>query len=219
MRQYETYKCEKCGNEVEVQKVGGGTLICCGEEMKLSTTNLTAVNLLKAFAGESQARNKYEYFAKVAQKEGLRDIAAHFQRAANNEKTHAKLELKLYNKMIHNLENGFDDTKANLQIAIDGENYENTTMYPDFEAIAKAEGYRDAATLFKGISKIEVEHEKMYKMLLARLENGEEFMSEDGDEAWICEVCGHIHYGKKPPKICPVCKHPQSYQSRLIEPK
>ncbi len=219
MRQYETYKCEKCGNEVEVQKVGGGILICCGEEMKLNTTNLTAVNLLKAFAGESQARNKYEYFAKVAQKEGFRDIAAHFQRAANNEKTHAKLELKLYNKMIHNLENGFDDTKANLQIAIDGENYENTTMYPDFEAIAKAEGYKDVATLFKGIGKIEVEHEKMYKMLLKRLESGEEFMSEDGNETWICEVCGHIHYGKKPPKICPVCKHPQSYQSRLIEPK
>ncbi len=219
MRQYETYKCAKCGNVVEVQNVGGGTLTCCGEDMEMVTENLTAVNLMKAFAGESQARNKYEYFAKVAQKEGLRDIAAHFQRAANNEKTHAKLELKLYNKMIHDLEDGFGDTKANLQIAVDGESYENTTMYPDFEAIAKAEGYKDAATLFRGIGKVEVEHEKMYKMLLARLENGEEFVSEDGEEAWICEVCGHIHYGKKPPKICPVCKHPQEYQSRLIEPK
>ncbi|MFK5881797.1 MAG: ferritin family protein [Sulfurospirillum sp.] len=219
MRQYETYRCNKCGNVVEVQNVGGGALVCCGEEMEMVTQNLTAVNLMKAFAGESQARNKYEYFAKVAEKEGLRDIAAHFQRAANNEKQHAKMELKLYNKMLHGLESGFGDTKENLQAAIDGESYENTTMYPDFEAIAKAEGYKDAATLFKGIGKIEVEHEKMYRMLLARLENGEEFMSEDGEEAWICEVCGHIHYGKKPPKVCPVCKHPQEYQSRLIEQK
>ncbi len=219
MRQYETYRCNKCGNVVEVQNVGGGALVCCGEEMEMITENLTAVNLMKAFAGESQARNKYEYFAKVAQKEGLRDIAAHFQRAANNEKQHAKMELKLHNKMIHDQESGFGDTKENLQAAIDGESYENTTMYPDFEAIAKAEGYKDAATLFKGIGKIEVEHEKMYKMLLARLENGEEFMSENGEEAWICEVCGHIHYGKKPPKVCPVCKHPMEYQSRLIEPK
>ncbi len=219
MRQYETYRCNKCGNVVEVQNVGGGALVCCGDEMEMITENLTAVNLMKAFAGESQARNKYEYFAKVAQKEGLRDIAAHFQRAANNEKTHAKLELKLYNKMVNSLEDGFGDTKANLQMAVDGESYENTTMYPDFEAIAKAEGYKDVATLFKGIGKIEVEHEKMYRMLLARLENGEEFVSEDGEEAWICEVCGHIHYGKKPPKICPVCKHPQEYQSRLVEAK
>lgn len=219
MRQYETYKCNVCGNEVEVQNVGGGELTCCGQKMEMITDNLTAVNLMKAFAGESQARNKYEYFAKVAQKEGLRDIAAHFQRAANNEKQHAKLELKQYNKMIHDLENGFGNTKANLQMAIDGESYENTTMYPDFAAIAKAEGYKDAATMFKNIGKVEVEHEKMYKMLLARLENGEEFVSEDGDEAWICEVCGHIHYGKKPPKVCPVCSHPQEYFSRLIEPK
>ena len=219
MRQYETYKCNICGNEVEVQNVGGGELTCCGQKMEMITENLTAVNLMKAFAGESQARNKYEYFAKVAQKEGLRDIAAHFQRAANNEKQHAKLELKQYNKMIHNLENGFGDTKENLQMAIDGESYENTTMYPDFAAIAKAEGYKNVAAMFKNIGKVEVEHEKMYKMLLARLENGEEFVSEDGDEAWICEVCGHIHYGKKPPKACPVCEHPQEYFSRLIEPK
>ena len=219
MRQYETYKCSKCGNEVEVQNVGGGALTCCGVEMELVTKNLTAVNLMKAFAGESQARNKYEYFAKVAAKEGLRDIAAHFQRAANNEKEHAKLELKQYNKMINAQENGFGDTLTNLQMAVDGESYENTTMYPDFAAIAKAEGYSSVASMFKNIGKVEVEHEKMYKMLLARLENGEEFVSEDGDEAWICEVCGHIHYGKKPPKACPVCAHPQEYFSRLNEAK
>lgn len=219
MRQYETYRCNKCGNVVEVQNVGGGELHCCGEAMEMVTENLTIVNLMKAFAGESQARNKYEYFAKVAQKEGYRDIAEHFQRAANNEKMHAKLELSLANRMIHESEESFGDTKANLQAAIDGENYENTTMYPDFAAIAKEEGHKEAATLFNAIGKVEVEHEKMYKMLLERLEADAEFESEDEEEAWICEVCGHIHYGKKALKKCPVCKHPQEYQSRLNSKK
>jgi len=219
MRQYETYRCNKCGNVVEVQNVGGGELHCCGEAMEMVTENLTIVNLMKAFAGESQARNKYEYFAKVAQKEGYRDIAEHFQRAANNEKMHAKLELSLANRMIHESEESFGDTKANLQAAIDGENYENTTMYPDFAAIAKEEGHKEAATLFNAIGKVEVEHEKMYKMLLERLEADAEFESEDEEEAWICEVCGHVHYGKKALKKCPVCKHPQEYQSRLNSKK
>jgi desulfoferrodoxin-like iron-binding protein len=217
MKQYETYRCSKCGNEVEVGKVGGGTLICCGEEMKCITENLTMVNLMKAFAGESQARNKYEYYAKVAQKEGYRDIAAHFQRAANNEKEHAKLELKLRN-MMKDGEN-FGDTVANLKDAIAGESYENLTMYPDFAAVAEAEGKKEAARLFKAIGKVEVEHEKMYRELLERLESGKEYESENEEEEWICEVCGHIHRGKKPPKVCPVCKHPQEYQSRLIEKK
>jgi len=215
MRQYETYKCNKCGNEVEVQNVGGGELHCCGEAMQNATNNLTLVNLMKSFAGESQARNKYEYFAKVAQKEGYRDIAEHFQRAANNEKTHAKLELALHNRMVSESENNFGNTAENLQYAIDGESYENLTMYPDFAAIAKEEGYGEAARLFTGIGKIEVEHENMFKMLLERLEAGAEHISEDSEEAWICEVCGHIHYGKKALKMCPVCKHPQEYQSRL----
>ncbi len=219
MRQYESYKCNKCGNVVEVQNVGGGTLSCCGEDMECITTNLTMVNLLKAFAGESQARNKYEYFAKVAQKEGYRDIAEHFQRAANNEKTHAKLELSLHNRMLTESENNFGNTAENLQMAIDGESYENTTMYPDFAQIAKDEGHKEAATLFNGIGKIEVEHEKMFQMLLDRLNAGEEFVSENEEEAWICEVCGHIHYGKKALKKCPVCKHPQEYQSRLNSKK
>jgi len=211
MRQYETYRCNKCGNEIEVQVVGGGELHCCGESMEMTTTDLTSVNLMKAFAGESQARNKYEYFAKVAQKEGYRDIAEHFQRAANNEKTHAKLELTLNSPL--------GDTKKNLQDAIDGESYENTTMYPDFAKIAKDEGNSEAARLFKGIGKIEVEHENMFKMLLERLENNAEFESEDEEEAWICEVCGHVHHGKKALKVCPVCKHPQEYQSRLNSKK
>jgi desulfoferrodoxin-like iron-binding protein len=215
MRQYETYKCNACGNEVEVQNVGGGELHCCGAAMEMITENLTLVNLMKSFAGESQARNKYEYFAKVAQKEGYRDIAEHFQRAANNEKVHAKLELSLHNRMINDSEDNFGNTAENLQYAIDGESYENVTMYPDFAAIAKEEGYSEAARLFTGIGKIEVEHENMFKMLLERLEAGSEHVSEDSEEAWICEVCGHVHYGKKALKMCPVCKHPQEYQSRL----
>ena len=219
MRQHETYRCNKCGNIVEVAHVGGGTLSCCGQDMECTTTNLTMVNLLKAFAGESQARNKYEYFAKVAQKEGYRDIAEHFQRAANNEKTHAKLELALHNRMTTHSEENFGNTKENLQEAINGESYENITMYPDFEKIAIEEGYTEAAKLFKGIGKIEVEHEKMFQMLLDRLEADAEFVSDDEEEAWICEVCGHVHYGKKALKNCPVCKHPQEYQSRLNSKK
>ena len=219
MRQYETYRCNKCGNVVELQSVGGGELHCCGQAMEMATENLTLVNLMKAFAGESQARNKYEYFAKVATKEGYRDIAEHFQRAANNEKTHAKLELALHNRMASGSENSFGDTKANLQAAIDGENYENTTMYPDFAAIAKEEGHKEAASLFKGIGKIEVEHESNFTRLLKRLEADAEFVSEDAQEAWICEVCGHIHYGNKAPEKCPVCKHPKEFFSRFNSQK
>ena len=213
MRQYETYRCNKCGNEVEVQNVGGGTLSCCGEPMEMATENLTAVNLMKAFAGESMARNKYEYFAKIAQKEGYRDIAEHFQRAANNEKVHAKLELRLYNQMT--MEKDFGDTVENLNYAIEGESYENVTMYPDFAKIAKEEGHSEAARILAGIGKIEIEHENMYRELLKRLETGSEHESDNEEEEWICEVCGHVHRGKKALKVCPVCKHPQEYQSRL----
>jgi len=214
MRKYESYRCDKCGNIVEVSHVGGGELHCCGQAMEMITENLTAVNLMKAVAGESMARNKYEYFAKVAQKEGYRDIAEHFQRAANNEKKHAKMQLGLCNRL-NGSENDFGNTVENLQEAINGESYENTTMYPDFEAIAKEDGEKEAAGLFKGIGGVEVEHEKMYRVLLERLTSGKEYESEDEEEAWICEVCGHVHYGKKALKKCPVCKHPQEYQSRL----
>jgi len=219
MKQYESYRCSKCGNEVELSNVGGGELHCCGQAMQMITPNLTLVNLLKAFSGESQARNKYEYFAKVAQKEGYRDIAEHFQRAANNEKNHAKLELSLHNRMLNGSEDSFGDTKMNLQMAMDGESYENITMYPDFVAIAKEEGHNEAARLFSGIGKVEIEHENMFKELLQRLTDDAEFVSEDEEEAWICEVCGHVHYGKKALKVCPVCKHPQEYQSRLNSKK
>lgn len=217
MKQYQSYKCNKCGNVVEVQKVGGGELHCCGEAMEMITKDLTSVNLMKAFAGESMARNKYEYFAKIAQKEGFRDIAEHFQRAANNEKMHAKLELKAYNELQTGKE--FGDTVENLGIAIAGESYENITMYPDFAHIAKEEGHAQISKMLDLIGKIEVEHENMYKELLRRLEAGEEHLSDNEEEEWICEVCGHVHRGKKPPKVCPVCKHPQEYQSRLNSKK
>ena len=217
MKQYELYKCSSCGSEVEVQVIGKGNLSCCNKSMENITKSLTQVVLLKAFAGESMARNKYEYYAKIAQKEGYRDIAEHFQRAANNEKVHAKLELKLYNNL--NMQKDFGNTKENLREAIEGEAYENTTMYPDFAAIAKEEGHKEAARILSGIGKIEIEHENMYRMLLERLENDEEHLSSNKDEEWICEVCGHVHRGKKPPKICPVCAHPQEYQSRLNSKK
>ena len=218
MKKYESYRCDICGNVVEVQEVGGGELHCCGQAMSSITVDVTLVNLLKAFAGESQARNRYEYYAKVAQKEGYRDIAAHFQRAANNEKEHAKLELALYNRMKNHSEASWNDTLENLKDAIAGESYENLTMYPDFAAIAKEEGHDEAARLFRNIGKVEVEHEKMYKELLARLSEGHEFESED-EEVWICEVCGHVHYGKKAPEKCPVCAHSKEYFSRKVETK
>ena len=163
MKQYQSYKCNKCGNVVEVQNVGGGELHCCGQAMEMITKDLTSVVLMKAFAGESMARNKYEYFAKIAQKEGFRDIAEHFQRAANNEKMHAKLELKAYNVL--NYDKEFGNTSENLQYAIDGESYENVTMYPEFAKVAKEEGHSDIARMLDMIGKIEIEHENMYKSL------------------------------------------------------
>ena len=216
MRQHESYKCNVCGNIVELSHLGGGKLHCCGKEMECITTDLTSVVLMKAFAGESMARNKYEYFAKIAQKEGYRDIAEHFQRAANNEKMHAKLELKAYNVL--NYDKEFGNTSENLQYAIDGESYENLTMYPDFSKVAKDEGHAEIAKMLALIGKVEIEHENMYRMLKKRLDSGKEHVSDE-EEEWICEECGHIHRGKKALKVCPVCKHPLEYQSRLNSKK
>ncbi len=211
MRQYETYRCNKCGNEVEVQKVGGGTLVCCGEEMECTTENLTAVNLMKAFAGESMARNKYEFFAEMAREEGWHRIAEHFNEAAMNEKYHAMAEFKTYNKLMYGIE--LHETLKNLDIAMAGENYEHTEMYPNFAKIAEDEGYKDIARLLKAIAKVEVEHEREYNELKKCLEE-EGFFESDEDEYWVCEVCGHVHRGKKAPKACPLCKAPQEYFKR-----
>jgi len=208
MKQYESYKCNVCGAEVEVQGVGAGTLNCCGDDMEMVTENLTAVNLMKAFAGESQARNKYEFFADVAFEEGLHRIARHFQEAANNEKYHAMAEFKAYNKLVNGVD--LDTTQKNLTYAADGERYEHEEMYPNFSEIAKEEGLKDIARLFRAIGKVEVEHEREYLELKAALDAEGFFDSEDSAE-YICEVCGHVHRGKKAPAACPLCKAGQEY--------
>ena len=211
MRQYETYKCQKCGNEVEVQNVGGGTLTCCGAEMICVTTDLTAVNLMKAFAGESMARNKYDLFADVAQEEGWHAVAKHFREAAENEKWHARAEFKAFHKIIDGKE--LEVTTKNLITAAEGENYEHTTMYPNFAKIAEEEGKKDIARLFTAIGKVEVEHEREYLELKAMLD--EEGFFESGEEdVWVCEVCGHVHRGKKAPGACPLCKASREYFKR-----
>ena len=163
----------------------------------------TEQNLLSAFAGESQARNKYTYYASKARKEGYNQIASIFEETANNEKEHAKIWFKL-------LHDGMPSTTENLKDAADGENYEWTDMYAKFAKEAKEEGFDKIAYLFEAVGKIEKEHEERYRKLLENLENGYVF-EKDGEVYWICQNCGHIHKGKTPPKVCPVCAHPQSY--------
>lgn len=162
----------------------------------------TEENLKTAFAGESQARNKYTYFAKVAKKEGYHYIGKLFEETAENERQHAKDEFKLLN--------GIGDTKANLKEAISGENYEHTDMYPTFEKEAEEEGNKEAANLFRQIAKVEKEHEARYKKLLEMVENGTVF-KRDKPIRWKCSKCGYIHEGSEPPQKCPSCKHPKEY--------
>ena len=164
----------------------------------------TEQNLMTAFAGESQARNKYTYFASKAKKEGYVQIAKIFEETADNEKEHAKLWFKL-------LEGGsVKDTISNLKAAAEGENFEWTDMYAGFAKEAKEEGFDEIAALFEGVAAIEKEHEERYRKLLERVE-GEVVFSRDGDVIWQCSNCGHICVGKKAPEVCPVCAHPQSY--------
>ena len=167
----------------------------------------TEENLMKAFAGESQARNKYTYFASKAKKEGYEQIAAIFEETANNEKEHAKIWFKLLNG------GEVPTTVDNLQAAADGENYEWTDMYAEFAKTAKEEGFDHIAYLFEGVGKIEKEHEERYRKLLANI-NDEVVFSNDGDTIWICRNCGHVVIGPKAPEVCPVCAHPQSYFER-----
>lgn len=211
MKQYQTYKCSVCGNEVEVQHVGGGTLVCCGKDMENMTEDLTAVNLMKAFAGESMARNKYDLFADIAKEEGWHAVARHFREAAENEKWHARAEYKAYHKLVDGQE--LDTTLKNLETGMAGEHYEHTEMYPNFAEIATEEGHKELARLFNAIAKVEVEHEREYAALKeALIEDG--FFQSEEEEIWVCEVCGHIHRGKKAPKACPLCKVPQEYFKR-----
>lgn len=163
----------------------------------------TEANLKTAFAGESEARNKYTYYASKAKKDGYVQIAALFEETANNEKEHAKIWFKL-------LHDGIGSTMDNLKDAAAGENYEWTDMYAKFAKEAKEEGFTKIAMLFESVAKIEKEHEERYLKLLANIE-GDAVFSKDGDVIWQCANCGHIHVGKKAPQICPVCDHPQSY--------
>ena len=164
----------------------------------------TEQNLMTAFAGESQARNKYTYFASKAKKDGYEQIAAIFEETANNEKEHAKMWFK-------ELHGGFiPDTMENLLDAANGENYEWTDMYSEFAKVAKEEGFDRIAYLFEGVAAIEKEHEERYRKLIENIEGGLVF-SRDGDKIWKCRNCGHIVIGKDAPKVCPICAHPQSY--------
>ena len=164
----------------------------------------TEKNLMEAFAGESQARNKYTYFASKAKKEGYVQISKIFEETANNEKEHAKIWFKL-------LQGGsIGTTSENLKAAAEGENYEWTDMYARFAQEAKEEGFNDIACLFEAVAKIEKEHETRYKKLLENVQDGKVF--EAGEiKIWKCRNCGHIHYGVKAPELCPVCRHPKAY--------
>ncbi len=162
----------------------------------------TEDNLKTAFAGESQARNKYTYFAKIARKEGFLYIAKIFEETAENEVQHAKDEFKLLN--------GIGDTKANLKAAIEGEHYENSEMYPQFAKDAEEEGNEKAAELFRAISNVEKKHEARFRKLLEMIENGTVFKRDEAI-AWKCSKCGHIHTGTEPPEKCPSCGHPKKY--------
>ena len=164
----------------------------------------TEKNLMEAFAGESQARNKYTYYASRAKKDGYEQIAAIFEETANNEKEHAKM----WFKELH--DGKIPSTLENLNDAADGENYEWTDMYDNFAKVAREEGFTRIALLFEGVAKIEKEHEERYRKLIANIEDGLVF-SKDGDTIWKCRNCGHIVIGKKAPAVCPVCSHPQSY--------
>ena len=169
--------------------------------MELKGTK-TERNLAEAFAGESQARNKYTYFASVAKKEGYQQIAAIFEQTANNEKEHAKLWFKALQ--------GIGDTAANLKAAAEGEYYEWTEMYDQFAKDAEEEGFTALAAQFRMVAAIEKTHEERYRKLLSNVEMQQVF-EKAGEAIWECRNCGHLVMGKKAPLACPVCAHPQSY--------
>ncbi len=164
----------------------------------------TEANLMAAFAGESQARNKYSYYASKAKKDGFEQIAAIFEETANNEKEHAKIWFKL----LH--DGAVPDTLTNLKDAAAGENYEWTDMYAGFAQVAKEEGFDKIAFLFEEVAKIEKEHEERYLKLAQNMETAQVF-AKAGITVWMCRNCGHIYVGKKAPQVCPVCDHPQAY--------
>ena len=182
-------KCKKVGVFEEVNPLKG---------------TQTEANLEAAFAGESQARNKYTYFASKAKKEGFNQIAAIFEETAKNEQEHAKLWFKLLNG------GAIGSTAENLKAAAEGENYEWTDMYAGFAKTAREEGFEEIALRFEGVGKIEAEHEERYRALLANVEEGKVFQ-KGSIVIWKCANCGHIHVGESAPVVCPVCAHPQAY--------
>ena len=168
----------------------------------------TEANLMTAFAGESQDRNKYTFYASQAKKDGYEQIAAIFEESANNEKEHAKLWFKT-------LKGGkVPSTRENLVDAANGENYEHTEMYKEFAETAREEGFEDIAKLFEGVGKIEEHHEERFLKLLENLDDNLVFESEE-ETIWICRNCGHVYRSKEALEVCPVCNHPKSYQERL----
>jgi len=170
--------------------------------MQVAPDSKTAKNLAFAFAGESQARNKYSYFASAARKEGYQQIAAIFEATANNEKEHAKLWFKALD--------GIGTTAQNLVAAAAGEHEEWTEMYRQFSEEAAAEGYTELSQLFARVAEIEKRHEERYRKLLANLESGEVW-TRVGENRWECRNCGHIHVGESAPDLCPTCNHPRAY--------
>ena len=170
----------------------------------------TEKNLMTAFAGESQARNKYTFYASKARKEGYEQIAAIFEETANNEREHAKMWFKELNGGV------IPDTLTNLRDAANGENYEWTDMYKEFAETARAEGFDEIARLFEGVGEIEHHHEERYLKLVGNIEDNLVFQRGE-DKVWICRNCGHITVGTSAPSICPVCAHPQSFMELKAE--
>lgn len=169
----------------------------------------TEENLKKAFAGESEARNKYTFFAEQARKEGYQQIANIFDETAGNEKEHAEIWYKLLN-------GGIGTTAENLMLAAQGENYESENMYTDFARTAREEGFDEIAFLFEGVGRIEDIHDKRYRKLAENIEDGTVFKKE-GEVSWVCLNCGNVHVGTEAPEICPVCGYPQGYYEQRAE--
>ena len=183
----------------------------------------TIENLVKAFIGESQARNRYTFYAKIAKKEGFEQIAEIFLITAENEKEHASSLFKMINELKKKSGEKLDEIKVevvaptvlgstieNLKAAIAGENYEHTKMYPEFADIAEKEGFPEIAVKLRAIAKAEEHHEERFKKLLKEVEAGTVFKKEK-ETWWVCRECGYVHFGKEPPEVCPSCGHPKSY--------
>ena len=207
------FECQVCHYVAEGESAPEVCPVCKQSGKFVATPVLkgskTEANLQAAFAGESQARNKYTYFASKAKKEGFVQIAAIFEETAKNEQEHAKIWFKL----LHG--GSIGSTAENLLAAAEGENYEWTDMYYEFAKVAREEGFDDIAKLFDGVAAIEKEHEERYRAILEKLNTETIFVSEEV-QIWICTNCGHIHVGKKAPEMCPVCQHPKSYFQKKV---